>query len=47
MNNQIIENNDGIVILCGVPVIKSNEIKKNKNMGILMAMNSQPTIQKN
>jgi len=38
--NEIYENNDGIIVLCAVPVITDNQIYKNKNMGILIAMNA-------
>lgn len=31
--NQIFENNDGIIVLCAVPIIHDNEIYRNKNMG--------------
>ena len=31
--NEIFENNDGIIVLCAVPVVHDNQIYKNKNMG--------------
>jgi hypothetical protein len=31
--NEIYENNDGIIVLCAIPVILENKIYKNKNMG--------------
>ena len=33
--NHIFENNDGIIILSSVPIIKHNHIYNNKNMGII------------
>ncbi|CAK85226.1 unnamed protein product (macronuclear) [Paramecium tetraurelia] len=45
--NTIAENNDGIVCITAVPVIKLNNIQKNKSNGIMILKDSRPEIIEN
>ncbi|CAD8139625.1 unnamed protein product [Paramecium pentaurelia] len=45
--NTIAENNDGIVCITAVPVIRLNNIQKNKSNGIMILKDSRPEILEN
>lgn len=45
--NDISNNNDGIVAITSVPIIKRNYIVKNRSNGIIMLKNSQAEITEN
>jgi F-box protein 11 len=45
--NDITGNNDGIVVITSVPIVKRNYIAKNRSNGIIMMKNAQAEIKEN
>lgn len=46
-NNEIKENNDGIVLVTSIPDIRKNIIEKNKNNGVMIIKDSRPKLIEN